>query len=1004
MMLRLVLAGCLVVGMLGEEVFSAESLVEPQKQIPLIQDVDVVVVGGSCAAVATAEAAAKGGASVFLVTSYACLGGDVAGTLRVWADRGDVGGSELMLAMFGSIDGSGSEASGVVYTTPLRVKKALDRALLQSGVPFLTGAYACDLLTDAEGHVSGIVIVNRSGRQAIRAKVVVDATERGQLARRAGAAVTPFPAGTYTVSRVVVSGEAPSGAGEVHHHADWKADKDVVGLSAKTRIKPGLYECVMQVPMSDGTAESFAEVEQVVRDRTFVRSQLDGADRVFFIPPDHIKSEAAGQSEDINAKTVDLKALRPVGVPHVYVVGPMADVPRSVAAELARPGPAITLGQRLGKQVAKEAPQRPVIGEVRRRGVAGTVASADIREVQGMLTRPYVSASGTVVCEASELPVLDEVDLIVVGGGTTGAPAAVGAVRNGLKTLVVEYLYELGGVQTAGMICGYYYGNQRGFTKEIDAGVKATGWVRSQAKGEWYRKSIRDVDGKIWFGSMAVGAYLEGNHLRGVVVVTPDGQRGVVRAKAVIDASGNADIAAAVGEPTEFYESDELIGQGVGMAVIRLGEGGHNNDFAMANDSDASDLCFFGLRTRAMTEGGWDVSQLVNSRERRRLVGVFQISALDYLTGRTYPDTINQHRSRFDLHGPASHDFFLTKNIRVTNHVTLDANAPYRALLPKTTDGLLVGAIGMSATRDAMAILRMQPDLQNQGYAAAYAVYLALKEGCELRDIPVRALQKHLVEMGNIPESVLSEEDSYPISDMMLKLASHDVMIGYGGLPFLFADPERAKPYLRERYAELSTHSSGREKEVSLVYAHVLAMLGDPIGEDELIEWVENHGWGDGWSSGRSAGGNRMCAYILALGRARSKKAVPAIIAQGCDYCQNGKKAPSDRVGRVMSLTSQAIGDPAFVDMLAMMLDCPGVSGHAMEMSAEIPPVPGFDSRSNYSHEEKKETVREFNLACALYRLGDQDGKAETILKAYANDPRGFYANYARLVLGEKTR
>ena len=58
------------------------------------------------------------------------------------------------------------------------------------------------------------------------------------------------------------------------------------------------------------------------------------------------------------------------------------------------------------------------------------------------------------------------------------------------------------------------------------------------------------------------------------------------------------------------------------MAVIRLGEGGHNNDFSYVDDSDASDLCFFGLRTRQGTEAGWDVSQLVNSRERRRLPGV----------------------------------------------------------------------------------------------------------------------------------------------------------------------------------------------------------------------------------------------------------------------------------------------------------------------------------------------------------------------------------------------
>lgn len=974
----------------------AETLVEPPKSLPLIQDVDVVVVGGSTAAVAAAAAAARDGASVFLVTGEAYLGEDVAGTLRVWSRRAEAASTELTRALFGVTADTGPET---VYTTPLQVKKTLDQALLQAGVTFLTGAYATDILVDPAGEVAGVVIVNRSGRQAIRAKGVIDATARGTLARAAGAEVTPFPAGTYTVSRVVIAGQAPQDGVQVVPHADWKPDAEVVQLSSKTPIVPGLYECTMAVPMADGSARAFTEAEQVARDRTFVPTQLDAADRLFFTPPDHITSGKPATAEDVDATSLDLGALSPAGVPHLYVLSAMADVPRPAAAALARPGPAARLGERLGRQAAAAARLRPPIAAARLRGTAGTVTPADLREVQGALTRPYVSASGSVASDARELPVLADTELVVVGGGTTGAPAAVGAVRNGVKTLVVESLHELGGVQTAGMITGYYYGYARGFTKEIDTGVAATGRVRSQAKAEWYRKSIRGAGGEIWFGSLAVGAYLEGTHLRGVVVVAPDGQRGVVRAKAVIDASGNADIAAAAGEPTEFYGPQELIGQGAGMAVIRLGAGGHNNDFALVNDSDAGDLCFFGLRTRLMTEAGWDVSQLVNSRERRRLIGVFQMSALDYLTARTFPDTINQHRSRFDLHGQPSHDVLLTRNLRVTNHVTLDANAPYRALLPKTTDGLLVVALGMSATRDAMAILRMQPDLQNQGYAAAYAVALALKHGCELRDIPVRSLQQHLVAKGNLPESVLTENDSYPVSDMMLKLASHDVMFGYSGLPFLFADPERAKPYLREKYRELSTHSSGRDAEVSLVYAHVLAMLGDPTGAAELTAWVESHGWGDKWAAGMEAGANRMSAYILALGRAGYRKAVPAILARGRELCVPGRKAPAANTCRLLALACQALGDPALAEIPARLLELPGFSGHAIRLSATIPPVPGYDSRSSYSEQEKMELVRELNLAVALHRLGDRDGRAEAILKAYADDPRGFVAHYARHVL-----
>ena len=976
----------------------AAALVAPAHSLPLIQDVDVVVVGGSCGAVAAAGAAARDGAKVFLVTAGLALGDDLAGTLRVWAEPEEAASSDLMRAIFPVDEAAGG---GRVYTTPLQAKKALDGALLKAGVRFLTGAYARDVLEDAQGRPAGVVISDRSGSQAIRARVLIDATERGHIARCVGAVFAPFPAGTCTFSRIVIAGEEPKGV-RVTRHDGWSPGKDLVQIKFTNSLTPRMYECSFEVAMPDGSARSFAEAAQVARDRTFVEKQLDGADLLHFIAPDPVKAAAPLRGAWPGAERIDLGALRPAGVEALYVLGAMADVPREAAEELVRPANAILLGPRVGRQAAADAKRRGAVEGVRLRAAADAAAKpADIREVRGVLTQPYVAASGEIACGANALPVLAEADVVVVGGGTTGAPAAIGAVQNGLRTILIEQIHELGGVQTAGLICGYYYGNVRGFTKEIDEGVAATGRVKAQAKAEWYRAAVRRGGGETWFGSMAVGAVLEGAKLRGIVVVTPDGRRGVVLAQAVIDASGNADIAAAAGEPTEFYEPGELIGQGVGQAVFRLGSSSHNNDYAMVDDTDASDLCFFALRARGMTEGGWDLSPIVNSRERRRMVGVVRMTALDYLTGRTWPDTVVQHRSRFDLHGNPSGDFFLTKNIRTANHVTLDANAPYRALLPKTTDGLLVVGLGMSATRDAMAILRMQADLQNQGYAAAYAVRLALKSGCELRAIPVKELQRHLVEKGIVPATVLEEQDSHPVSDTMLRIATHDAMFGYGGVAFLFAAPDRARPLLADKYRELSTHSSGRSADVSLIYAHLLAMLGDPVGEDELIEWVKAHDWADPWPEAMGSGLNRMESYILALARAGSRKAVPAIAAKGLALAGAGQ-TPSGSRFRSLWIASMALRDPGLADMLAVLLALPGVGGHAIAYGAEVPPVPGYTSRTNYSQAEKSDTAREVNLAAALVRCGDKDGRGAAVLQAYAADPRSFYATYARQVLAEK--
>ncbi len=992
-------AGLWVAGHLlwGAGLARSAAVTESARELPVAREVDVVVVGGGCGAVAAAQTAGRMGVRVMLVTSYDTLGEDLAGTLRLWATGEEVDSSPLMKALFGGH----SASNALAYTTPLTVKKALDSALVQAEVPFLTGTYATDVLTDERGAVAGVVMANRSGRQALKAKVVIDATPRAALARRAGVACAPFPQANYKVRQVVISGRAPEGCDAAVAHPDWKPDPDVFKLGRNASLKPQLFECELSVPL-DGSAQGFAEALNLVRDRTYTFEQLDAADRFTFVPPDRIVALKPSAAPWGGVAALNLESFRPASVGGLLVLGAMGDVPREVAAELLKPSQAILLGARIGRRAAMDvqAGTAAPVGQVALRGAAGADAVAgEVREVSGRGTALLAAGGGTVACAARALPVLGETELVVAGGGTTGGPAAVAAARKGVRTVVVEKLYELGGVQTVGMICGYYYGNVRGFTAVIDEGVKAKGAVRSQAKAEWYRAEARKAGGQVWFGCMVVGAFMEGDRLKGVVVVTPEGERGVILAQAVFDATGNADVAAAAGEETEFYPAEELNGQGVGMAVIRLGAGGHNNDFSYVDDTDVTDMSFFGLRTRSMTEAGWDVAQLVNSRERRRLVGVFQVSALDFYTARTYPDTVVQYRSRFDLHGTASGDFFWSRQTRGANHPVLEANVPYRAHLPKRVDGLLVGAIGMSATRDAMSILRMQPDLQNQGYAAALAVALALREGCALRDVPVKKLQAQLVADGVLPESVIGTPDSHPLSEDMLKLAASMMRVNYDGFQFLMADPQRALPHVLQKYRELDTHSSGRDPGVSLAYAHVLALLGDASGEEELVGWVSTNKWDAKWEAGLDAGVNRMSAYILALGRIKSRKAVPAISERCAELAAYQYVRPE--YCRVLALSATLIQDPALAPALRSLLQAKQVSGHAIRMGKKIPPVEGYSSTSDYRQKstEKTFTLREINLAAALFRLGDSDGLGRKILEAYAEDPRGYYANYARRVL-----
>ncbi len=161
---------------------------------------------------------------------------------------------------------------------------------------------------------------------------------------------------------------------------------------------------------------------------------------------------------------------------------------------------------------------------------------------------------------------LGRYDVVVIGGGTGGAPAGIAAARQGAKTLVVEQLTGLGGVGTMGAISTYCSGNRVGFTARWPAG---NSWVIEQ-KMEWWRASSSRPAADIWFGAIGCGA----SSTRAASAAwwsSPRG-RGVVLAKAVIDATGNADVAAAAGAAVHLHRRERVRHAGHRPAAARSGD------------------------------------------------------------------------------------------------------------------------------------------------------------------------------------------------------------------------------------------------------------------------------------------------------------------------------------------------------------------------------------------------------------------------------------------------
>lgn len=868
-----------------------------------------------------------------------------------------------------------SSAPKSEYNTPspMHIKRMLDQALLDAKVDFLYSSMVTEILNDKDGNPAGIVMANRSGRQAVKAKVIIDATHRAVAARLAGAEFTDYPKGAQSFKRLVLGGEPAEGA---------KARKLDVTFTIQRKNVP-VFEYDLNMPMKDGSFASFANAEQKARNITWQVGQVAASEVMFQVPPDHVNGSGDQDS---------LKAYIPKGIERIYVLGPCADVSRDTAAGIAGPVNGMELGQKIGKMAAEAAKSIKAVA-LQDISVAGTdkgvAKKGEFREIFRGIRSPADGNMKTIKSPKRGVPVIGHYDVVVIGGGTGGAPAGIGSARRGAKTLVVEYLNGLGGVGTTGLIATYYHGNVVGFTSEIDAGVGGGRSWNIEKKIDWFNRENDKAGADIWYGALGCGALVDGHRVIGVVVATPSG-RGVVMCNTVVDATGNAVIAANAGAECMEIGGDNISVQGTGLPPLVPGKAYQNSDWTFNDDDDVLDMWRMFIIGKDKFQTAFDLGQLIDTRARRRIIGDYVMMPMDIYNKRTFPDTIVISKSNFDNHGFSSHDLFM---ITPPDHAGQVANVPFRCLTPKGLDGILVTGLGASAHGDSMPVLRMQPDVQNQGYAAGVAAAMAAEKGVAVRNIDIKALQKHLVEIGNLPESVLTDKDSYPLSPDVVKESVESAGTDYTGVSVILAQPAEAIPLMRDAMAHTEVY------ERKLRYAHILGMLGNPAGADILCRAVQSSEWDKGWNfRGMGQFGattSPVDNLIIALGRTKEKKGLDAIVEKLDALTQQSEFSHC----RAVAMALESLGDSRAAKPLARLLKEPGIMGYAFTDINDARARTPSDINDNST---RNNSLREIVLARALFRCGDSEGLGEKILRQYSQDLRGHYAKHASSVLAAK--